>query len=146
MRFYCQHWDWGYFLFSILFPGPRSHVRRLTITRTSAARLNIPTHDDPLSSQTQIPEFMDREIILRENDKVSRASRCFESDLSRFSEKVEASRTASFRDQEIFPIFYKILTLVPNFRDFSHYALGRFEMLCYVMLCYVIFIPFFIIK
>ena len=70
----------------------------------SITRLNIPTHDDPLSSQTQIPEFMDRVLILRENDKVSRASRCFESDLSRFSEKVEASRTVSFRDQEIFPM------------------------------------------
>ena len=36
--------------------------------------------------------------------EVSRASRSFESDLTRFSEKVEASRTASFRGQEIFPI------------------------------------------
>ena len=36
--------------------------------------------------------------------EVSRASRSFESDLTRFSEKVEASRTASFRGQEIFPM------------------------------------------
>ena len=36
--------------------------------------------------------------------EVSRASRSFESDLTRFSEKVEASRMASFRGQEIFPM------------------------------------------
>ncbi len=36
--------------------------------------------------------------------EVSRASRSLESDLTRFSEKVEASRTASFRGQEIFPM------------------------------------------
>ena len=36
--------------------------------------------------------------------EVSKASRSFESDLTRFSEKVEASRTASFRGQEIFPM------------------------------------------
>ena len=34
--------------------------------------------------------------------EVSRASRSFESDLTRFSEKVEASKTASFRGQKIF--------------------------------------------
>ena len=26
MRFYCQHWDWGKFLFSILYSIPRSQV------------------------------------------------------------------------------------------------------------------------
>ena len=36
--------------------------------------------------------------------EVSRASRSFESDSTRFSENVEASRMASFRGQEIFPI------------------------------------------
>ena len=36
--------------------------------------------------------------------EVFRASRSFESDLTRFSEKVEASRTASFRGLEIFPM------------------------------------------
>ena len=36
--------------------------------------------------------------------EVSRASRSLESDFTRFSEKVEASRTASFRGQEIFPM------------------------------------------
>ena len=36
--------------------------------------------------------------------EVSRASRSLESDLTRFSEKIEASRTASFRGQEIFPM------------------------------------------
>ena len=36
--------------------------------------------------------------------EVSRASRSFESYLTRFSEKVEAFRTASFRGQEIFPM------------------------------------------
>ena len=36
--------------------------------------------------------------------EVSRGSRSFESNLTRFSEKVEASRTASFRGQEIFPM------------------------------------------
>ena len=36
--------------------------------------------------------------------EVSRASRSFKSDLTRFSEKVEASRTASSRGQEIFPM------------------------------------------
>ena len=34
--------------------------------------------------------------------EVSRASRSFESDLTRFSEKVEASRMATFGGQEIF--------------------------------------------
>lgn len=38
------------------------------------------------------------------SQNVSRASRSFESDLTRFSKKVEASRTASFRGQEIFLI------------------------------------------
>ena len=36
--------------------------------------------------------------------EVSRASRSSKSDLSRLSEKVEASRMASFRGQEIFPM------------------------------------------
>ena len=36
--------------------------------------------------------------------EVSRAFRSFKSDLTRFSEKVEASRTASFRGQETFPM------------------------------------------
>ena len=36
--------------------------------------------------------------------EVLRATRTFESDLTRFSEKVEASRRASFRGQEIFPM------------------------------------------
>ena len=36
--------------------------------------------------------------------EVFRASRSFESDLTRFSEKNEASRTASFRGLEIFPM------------------------------------------
>ena len=36
--------------------------------------------------------------------EVSGASRSLESDFTRFSEKVEASRTASFRGQEIFPM------------------------------------------
>ena len=98
-------------------------IKIMSITRTSAARLNIQTHDDRLSSQTQIPEFMDRELILRENDKVSRASRCFESDLSRFSEKVEASRTASFRDQEIFPIVSP--GILRRFREKTRLTVGR---------------------
>ena len=36
--------------------------------------------------------------------EVSRASRSFHSDLTKFSEKVSASRMASFRGQEIFPM------------------------------------------
>ena len=36
--------------------------------------------------------------------EVSRASGGFESDFSRLSERVEASRTASFRGQELFPM------------------------------------------
>ena len=36
--------------------------------------------------------------------EVSRASRSFESDLTRFSEKVEASRMAFLRGQEFFPM------------------------------------------
>lgn len=73
--------------------------------------------------------------------EVSRALWSFDSDLSKFSEKVSTSRMASFRGHEIFPmvsgdvprytkevlrkkksfIFFEILTLVPNFRDFSYY-------------------------
>ena len=36
--------------------------------------------------------------------EVSRAPRSFVSDMTRISEKVEASRTASFRGQEVFPM------------------------------------------
>ena len=71
--------------------------------------------------------------------EVSRASRSFESDLTRFSEKVEASRTASFRGQEIFLMvsgdvprytkevlrgkksnfFFDFVAFVPDFKDFT---------------------------
>ena len=70
--------------------------------------------------------------------EVSRACRSLESDLTRFSEKVEASRTASFRVQEIFLMvpgdvprytkevlrkksnfFFDFVALVPDFRDLT---------------------------
>ena len=44
--------------------------------------------------------------------EVSRASRSFLSDLTKFSEKVSASRMASFRGQEIFP---KVSGDVPSY-------------------------------
>ena len=43
MRFYCQHWDWGYSLFSILYsqvPGPRSQVP-VPVPSPSPSRLTI---------------------------------------------------------------------------------------------------------
>ena len=85
-------------------------------------------------------------------NELSRAPRRFESDLIKFSGKVWASRTASFRGQEIFPmmsgdaprhtrvvsskknaIFFEILTLVGNFRDSSIYvALCQWILIFYV--------------
>ena len=70
--------------------------------------------------------------------EVSRASRSLESDLTRFSEKVEAFRRVTFRGQEIFPmlsgdvarytkenlrkksaIFFDFVALVLDFRDLT---------------------------
>ena len=85
---------------------------------------------------------------------LSRAPRSFESDLIKFSGKVWASRTASFRGQEIFPmmsgdaprhtklvsskknaIFFEILTLVGHFRDSSYSELVMYTL---VVLCTVV--------
>ena len=70
--------------------------------------------------------------------EVSSTTRSFESDLTRFSEKVEASRTASFRGQEISPMvsgdvprytkevlrrkgnfFFDFVAFFPDFKDLT---------------------------